>query len=117
MSNKDVYEKFGKRLRELRKDMNLTQTQLADEVGLSQSAIYHYEKGNRKIPMSVLEKLADFFKMSISELVELEIDNTKDVDGEPNYIREIKAYNLTESEIDDIMKYVRYVVTQRNHRT
>lgn len=115
MSNNDVYKRFGERLKSLRTERNLTQSQLAEALGMAQPTIYKYEKGIRKIPMSVLEKFASFFKMSISELVEQEIDNVKDVDGEPNYIREIKAYNLTESEIDEIMKYVRYVVTQRNH--
>lgn len=114
---KDVYKKFGNRLRELRLNKKLSQQALAHEIGISQSAIHKYENGLRKIPMSILETFANYYEMSISELIEQEIDNTKDVDGEPNYIREIKAYNLTESEIDDIMKYVRYVVTQRNHRT
>lgn len=113
MSNEQIYKRFGERLKELRKERDLTQTQLAEAVQLSQSAIYHYEKGNRRIPMSVLEKFATFFEIGISELIELEIDNTADVNGEPNYIREIKAYDLTTDEIDDIMKYVRFVVSQR----
>lgn len=108
MTNEDIYKNFGQRLKQLRKEHGLTQTQLAEVIDVTQSSIYHYEKGNRKIPMSVLEKFAAFFEMSMSELIDVQ-----PVTNEHTYIDEIKSYNLSENEIHDLMNYLRFIITKR----
>lgn len=60
---------FGKVLKELRNNNKLTQTQLAEEVGLSFSAISMYERGEREPDFETLETIADFFNISISRLL------------------------------------------------
>lgn len=110
MSNKNIYKEInmmlGEKLKQLRINKKLTQSQLGNIIGLSQSAIYKYEKGERQVPMIVLVKLADVLDTTIDEL----FNDTQNY-NEPAYIREIKSYNLTESEIEDIMKYVRYITS------
>lgn len=69
-SDEEVYKEFGENLKKLRKEKNLTQTELANDLGMTQSAIYKYEKGLRKIPMSVLKQFANYFDLTLDELID-----------------------------------------------
>lgn len=57
------------RIRELRKNLHLTQTEIAEKLNLSQRTYSRYETGDRAIPIKVLSKLADFHGTSIDYLV------------------------------------------------
>ena len=59
---------FGLRLRQLRKDDNLTQTQLANALGLAFSTISMYERGIREPDFETMEAIADFFNVSMDYL-------------------------------------------------
>ncbi len=52
------FKDLGKRIATLRKEIKLTQTQLADMLDTSQQLIAAYEAGLRKIPVPVLAKMA-----------------------------------------------------------
>ncbi|WP_308645039.1 helix-turn-helix transcriptional regulator [Paenibacillus sp. EPM92] len=60
---------FGIRLTALRESRSLTQYQLADKTGLTRASLSHYEKARREPDIETLVKLADFFKVSLDELV------------------------------------------------
>ena len=62
-------EIFSKRLLELRKQHNLSQSQLAEITGLTRSAITMMEKAERAASIEVLDKLADYFGVSLDYLV------------------------------------------------
>lgn len=49
-----------KRIRDLREDKDLTQTQVAQFLGMSQTGYSKYETGENDIPTAILLKLADF---------------------------------------------------------
>jgi transcriptional regulator with XRE-family HTH domain len=49
---------LGKRITQLRKDNHFTQVQLAQSLGVSQSAMNAYEQGQRRVPVSALPTLA-----------------------------------------------------------
>lgn len=57
------------RIRDLREDRDLTQQQLAQFLGMTQSGYSGYETGKRDIPTSVLLKLADFHHTSVDYLL------------------------------------------------
>ena len=59
-----------RRIRDLREDNDLTQTQIAKMLGMSQTGYSKYETGENDIPTQVLIKLADFYKTSIDYLLE-----------------------------------------------
>lgn len=61
---------FGERLRQLRKDKNLTQDQLAKELGISRSALVHYERNEREPGFEAIKKLEDYFGISTIDLSE-----------------------------------------------
>ena len=52
------------RLRDLREDADLNQTQVAQFLGMSQTGYSKYETGENDIPTQVLNKLAGFYKTS-----------------------------------------------------
>lgn len=65
-----------KRIRDLREDRDLNQTQVAKILGMSQTGYSKYETGENDIPTLVLIKLANFYNTSIDYLLG-ETDNTK----------------------------------------
>ena len=58
-----------RRLRELRDEKNLTQTEIAKMLGMSQTGYSKYETGENDIPTDVLIKLAKFYNTSIDYLL------------------------------------------------
>lgn len=64
--------KFGERLKDLRMERNLTQTQLAKATGLSQTGIGKWELGQRTPNIDVLILCAKFFQVSADYLCGLE---------------------------------------------
>ncbi len=60
---------FGGRLRTLREELNLTQTELAKKFNMSPPSISQYEKDIRSPDFTLLLKLADFFDVSTDYLL------------------------------------------------
>ena len=58
-----------KRIRDLREDRDLNQTEVAKMLGMSQTGYSKYETGENDIPTSILIKLADFYSVSIDYLL------------------------------------------------
>ena len=56
---------MSNRLRDLREDADLNQTQVANLLGMSQTGYSKYETGENDIPTQVLIKLAQFYKTSV----------------------------------------------------
>ncbi|AVQ26053.1 helix-turn-helix domain-containing protein [Fusobacterium periodonticum] len=56
------------RIISLRNEKNLTQSQLAEELNISPSAIGMYEQGRRKPSYELLEELCDYFNVDMDYL-------------------------------------------------
>ena len=65
-----------KRIRDLREDRDMTQTQVARLLGMSQTGYSKYETGENDLPISVLKKLAKIYNTSIDYLLD-ETDEIK----------------------------------------
>ncbi|MFW6047319.1 MAG: helix-turn-helix domain-containing protein [Candidatus Woesearchaeota archaeon] len=57
------------RLRELRKEKGLYQKDVANDIGLTSSAIGFYEQGKRRPDQETLERLADHYNVSVDYLL------------------------------------------------
>lgn len=68
---------FGTHLRNLRKSRNITQKQLALDIGASERGIQQYELGERKPTYDMLITLADYFDVSLDYLVGRSDDPTR----------------------------------------
>ena len=53
------------RIRNLREDLDLTQTDIANLLSISQRTYSRYENDERAIPIEVLSKLADYHNTSV----------------------------------------------------
>lgn len=58
------------RIRDLREDADITQTEISNCLNISQRAYSHYENGTRDIPTNILIAIADFHHVSIDYLLE-----------------------------------------------
>lgn len=56
------------RIKEIRQEKNLSQTDIAKALGVTRQAISLYEKGDREPKLETWEKLADFFGVSVPYL-------------------------------------------------
>jgi len=72
---------FGQKLRQLRKDNNLSQKQLASLIGVQNSVISFYELGDRVPSPEVIKKLAVTLHVSADYLLGIEKKATVDVSG------------------------------------
>ena len=57
------------RIRDLREDKDLNQTQVAKMLGMSQTGYSKYETGENDIPTAVLIKLANFYDTIIDYML------------------------------------------------
>ena len=70
-------EAYIKRLRDLREDNDLTQAQIAEILGTSQTMYARYERGANEIPVRHIIKLCRFYNVSSDYLLCLdEINKT-----------------------------------------
>ena len=57
------------RIKNLREDNDLTQSEISKILNISQVAYSYYELNKRSIPLELLSKLADYYNTSIDYLV------------------------------------------------
>ncbi len=61
--------KIGSFLKALRKEKNMTQEQLAEQLGVSNRTVSRWETGNNMPDISLLTEIAEFYDVSIPELI------------------------------------------------
>ena len=59
------------RLRDLREDKDLTQTELVQILGMHKTTYTNYEQGKRDIPFSLAIRLAKFYNVSLDYIAGL----------------------------------------------
>lgn len=64
------------RIRDLREDKDMNQTQMAKVLNMSQTGYSKYETGENDIPTSVLIKLAEFHKTNVDYILGLTNNKT-----------------------------------------
>lgn len=58
-----------RRIRDLREDKDLNQTQVAKILGMSQTGYSKYETGENDVPTGILIRLSDYYGVSIDYLL------------------------------------------------
>ena len=69
--NKNEVIYMYKRIRDLRKDRNLTQKQIGQLLNMSQTGYNQYEIGKNDVPTKILIELAKFYNTSIDYILGL----------------------------------------------
>lgn len=89
---------LGNRLRQLRKENNLTQQQLADQLGLAKSVVSYYENDERNPSYDVLRKICQIFHVTSDYMIGMErskLLNVSDLSEESVGVLMITADALT----------------------
>lgn len=75
-------EKFGKLIKELRKQKKLTQKELGEKLHITDKAISKWERGLSIPDITMINKLAEIFEISVSELISGNIGNKEEINVE-----------------------------------
>lgn len=59
---------YYQRLRDLREDNDLTQTQLVQKLNMHKTTYTNYEQGKRDMPFEIAIKIAKFYNVSLDYL-------------------------------------------------
>ncbi len=70
----DIKNQFGKRLRKLRRNSDITQEELAEKIGMSSNFISQLERGINAPSFEVLAKLAAALQVPVRELFDFPED-------------------------------------------
>lgn len=68
---------YGQILKEERLIRKLSQEKLAKAIGITQAQISYYESGTNEPSISICEKIADFYGITIDELIGRDYEKTK----------------------------------------
>lgn len=65
---------YTKRLRDLREDNDLTQQQVAEQLGTNRNQYQLYESGKRSLPLDMLQDLCEIYDVSADYILGLTDD-------------------------------------------
>lgn len=111
--------KLGQKIQMAREEKRMTQGQLAEAIGCSQSALSNYEKGKRRIYLSQLEKLSEVLEKPLEYFVDEFGDNSIEsysVANTPDseLIRLMNIiYTLNAEERQQVENFIQYLIWKR----
>lgn len=91
--------KIGGFLRELRKEKELTQEQLAEKFGVSSRSVSRWENGNTMPDLGILVELADFYEVDIKEIIDGERKSESMKKEEKETLRKVADYAEAEKKL------------------
>lgn len=106
---------IGKKIKNIRKSLGLTQRELGDKIGKSEISIRKYESGSTNIPVEVLLKIAYALNVDPKEIVSdigegfdhIEIFKQY-LESKDHYVNDILFIEEMESHISEYVKFKLY---------
>ncbi|MGE5405774.1 MAG: helix-turn-helix domain-containing protein [Candidatus Saccharibacteria bacterium] len=112
-----IFKEIGEKIQRAREDRGLSQEQLANLIGCSQSALSNYEKGKRRLYLTQLESLARVLDMPIEYFMESRPEDDQvpqENSSESDILRLMnEIYSLTPEERYRVLDYIAYIRWQR----
>ncbi|HZC80833.1 MAG TPA: helix-turn-helix transcriptional regulator [Nitrospiraceae bacterium] len=99
----------GKRIRELRKDRDLTQAELAARIGIQQSDLCRMETGEYKVSLETLFKILKIFEMNVGEFFH-EAPPGQLAPVETDLMQSFR--NLSSSAQDEVRHFIKFIERQ-----
>ena len=91
--------KIGGFLRDLRKEKELTQEQLAEKFGVSSRSVSRWENGNTMPELGILVELADYYEVDIKEIIDGERKSEIMEKEEKETLRKVADYAEAEKKL------------------
>lgn len=98
--------KFSKNLKNIRKQSNLSQEDMADYLGCERQTVSMYETGKREPSINMLIKIANFFHVSLDDLITDKNDNE-----EKSFKESIPSFKKIKESPNGTMSYKEMVKT------
>ncbi|MGM0896371.1 MAG: helix-turn-helix domain-containing protein [Bacillota bacterium] len=103
-------KQLSKKIKDLREARGLSPEELADRLGFAKSTVWAYESGKKQVSVVHLERLADFFEISVDSLLDRN-DRTINVDLQnTNFLNEytvmLDDQPLNETEISEAASFI-----------
>jgi transcriptional regulator with XRE-family HTH domain len=76
-----LYAHIGKQIRASRRELNVTQSQLAKRVGVTRTSIANIEAGTQKLPLHLLYRICEALKVEASELLPTVVELITSTEG------------------------------------
>ncbi|AYE35420.1 helix-turn-helix domain-containing protein [Clostridium septicum] len=120
---------FADRLKEERTKKNLTQSELATILYLGQTSVSKYENGKQIPETPTLQKIADFFEVSVDYLLgktnirnyeeittEDKINKLVEESGINTIAAHFKGEKFTEDDLEDIENFINFVLAKKKKK-
>ncbi|MBP3925036.1 helix-turn-helix transcriptional regulator [bacterium] len=89
MKVRDFYKKFGKRLKELRLQANMSQEDLAEHVGVSTKTVSYWENAHNPVTLNKIPLIANALNIPVYKLfVFLDVEEKQ---ADKDYVRLLQA--------------------------
>lgn len=96
---------FGDRLKELRKEKSLTQTDIAEMFNISTNAVYSWEVGKSQPSIEIITKLAKYFGVTTDYLLGFNQDDKDNIERLNIALREAGMVNSDETLKEEEIKF------------
>lgn len=103
-------------IRDLREDNDIKQKTIAEYLGVSQQTYSNYENGHREIPIWVVTKLAQYYKVSTDYLLGADSGYLGNTNLRSKYLGDVtlhdvvydlQAFNAKDRR--DLLKYIKFL--------
>ena len=101
----------GDKIRQLRKERDLTQSALAARVGVQQSDLCRMENGEYKVSLETLFKVLGVFGMDIGEFFQGELPASSDSEMDKELLRLFQK--LDDGTRKEVLDYIRFKASSR----
>jgi transcriptional regulator with XRE-family HTH domain len=95
----------GRKIRQLRKQRKLTQTELSSRIGVNQSDLSRMEKGEYRVSLDTLFRILGEFELSMGEFFD-EVNREAVTPSDARILRRIKALDEeSQREVEDFISF------------
>ena len=103
-------------IRDLREDNDIKQKTIAEYLGVSQQTYSNYENGHREIPIWVVTRLAQYYKVSTDYLLGTESGYLGNTNLRSKYLGDVTLHDVvydlqkfSAKERRDLLKYIKFL--------
>lgn len=100
---------YLKRLKELRLTKGISQKEIAEYLGITVAAYSLYERGNREPKIAILRKIAEYYNVSVDDL--LEMNSTPTIPA-----IHFDDSGFTEEEMKEILQFAEFIKSKRSEK-
>ncbi len=115
---------MGNLLRSFRIKNNISLQEISEELGISIKKLNKYESGEEQIPLSILNMIASYLKISLSDIIGVRVRedenqsvfftmNEKNAEQFKNWYKAFKNAGLTDEEHEKLIEYGKFLISQR----